>query len=99
MSLVEAIINKILSYSKSHVAILKETFEFHLYVLSVLTDHGKVDSLKVYLDITDTLLCQWIKNPNVIGGGFKKPKEEIEVFVLYNIHKDNFIINSSGRLF
>ena len=79
MSLVEATVNKILSYSKSHVAILKETFEFHLYVLSVLTDHGKVDSLKFYLDTSDALLCLWINNPNVIGGAFKKPKEEIEV--------------------
>ena len=83
--LVEAIINKIQNYS--HLSILKETLEFHLYIISELSYHGKGKSLKCYLDKTDDLLCQWINHRNVIGsnkiGGnnAEKLKDEVEVLI------------------
>ena len=67
--------------------ILKETFEFHLFVVSELYAHGKEESLKNYLDKTDDLLCQWVNHPNVIGsnriGGnnASKLKDEVEVLI------------------
>ena len=85
LSLVEAITNRVKSCSKSHLMILKETFEFHLFVVSELYVHGKEESLIHYLEKTDDLLCQWINHPNVIGsnriGGnnVSKLKEEFGV--------------------
>ena len=85
LTLVEAITNSIQSCSKSHLMILKETFEFHLFVVSELYAHGKEESLKYYFDKTDDLLCQWINHPNVIGSNkigvnnAPKLKEEVEV--------------------
>ena len=66
VSLTEAITNKI-SYSKSDIEILKKIFEFHLFVISELNDHGKGKNLVLYLDSIDCLLSQWINHHNVIG--------------------------------
>ena len=84
VSLTEVITNKI-SYSKNNLGILKEVFEFHLFVISELIDHGKEKNLVSYLDRIDDLLYRWINHHKVIGNGIggvnaKKLKEEIEVY-------------------
>ena len=66
VSLTEAVTNKI-SYHKNNLEILKEIFEFHLFVISELNDHGKGKNLVSYLDRIDDLLYQWINHHNVIG--------------------------------
>ena len=66
VSLTKAITNKI-SYSKNNLEIIKEIFEFHLFVISELNDHGKGRNLVSYLDRVDGLLSQWINHHNVIG--------------------------------
>ena len=86
VSLTESITNRI-SYSKNNLEFLKEIFEFHIFVISELIDHGKENNLVSYLDRIDALLSQWINHHGVIGNGIggvnaKKLKEEIEVYRL-----------------
>lgn len=66
VSLTEAIANKI-NYTKNNLEILKEIYEFFLFVISELNDHGKGRNLVSYLDRVDGLLSQWINHHNVIG--------------------------------
>lgn len=83
--LVYEIINKIQCSQRVHLAILQDTFDYFLYVLSELYSHGKISELKQYLSDTDELLCSWISHHNVIGGssigGVKaaKVQEELQV--------------------